>query len=353
MAPVFLLQDIIQDHILTRLPIKSLIRCRCVCKLWNSLFFNTRFALSHFKHSISQNPNDDYLITINTFQGTSRCVISLLSRTNLSESRLVKIPYPLSSNVDDIYLVGSINGLVCIVFLKGLNYYFILWNPATHYFSKTILLPRRGPVIFSYPVAYLFGFGWDFTTDDVKLIANPSSSLQLRAVVYSRKTDSWSTNVTVSKISPLNISRCRSPCVIVKGIPYWNFPRISQEIIKFDVRTNEFSRMCPFPFTQNFSLVNIDDSLGLIQYGSTSFVYGFNEEANCWSKMHSVYSSNVNVVNVPTLGSKYGGEIVLNGNENILYDRRSNQIRSIDYNNRGFSVHGSSYTPSLLSPEGV
>lgn len=353
MASAFLLEEIFRVEILPRLPVKSLIRCRCVCKSWNSLFFNKCFAKSHFNRSISQNPNDDdYLILINTFHGTSRCVVSILSRTNLSETRIQKVPYVLSSQVDDIYLVGSINGLVCMAYLKGVNYYFVLWNPATHYFSKSILLPRRCSLIFNNPIAYMFGFGWDSMTDDVKLVANPSSSIPLPALVYSCKTDKWSKSVDVSKISPSYISKCSSPCVIVKGIPYWNFPRTSRQIIKFDVRTNEFSRMSPFLyFKQSFSLVNLDDCLALIEYGRcTSFVYRFNEEANCWSKIHTVYSSNVKV---PTFTSKYGGEIVFNGKENILYDSKSNQIKSIDYNNRGYSVHGFSYEPSLLTPEGM
>ncbi|KAK1377536.1 hypothetical protein POM88_024280 [Heracleum sosnowskyi] len=186
------------------------------------------------------------------------------------------------------------------------------------------------------------------------IATNPSSSVPLPALVYSCKTNSWTTSVGVSKISPSSdIIMCRCPCVIVKGIPYWNFPRTSGDIIKFDVRTNEFSRMSPFPyFKQSFSLLSIDDCLALIEYGKcTSFVYGFNEEANCWSKIHTVNSS---IINGPLLvWRKYGGEIVFNRNKNILYDHKSNQIKSIDCNNRGYSMNGFSYTPSLLAPEGM
>lgn len=354
MASSFLLEDICRDQIMTRLPIKSLIRCRCVCKSWNFLFFDPKFARSHFVLNIPKNPSeDDYLILIKTFLGPSSCVISLISRNNLFETRINKIPYLLSSKVDEIYLIGSINGLVCFGYLKGVNYYFILWNPVTHYLSKIILLPRWGRFIYQNPIEYLFGFGWDSVKNDYKLVATPSSCSRMPpAVVYSCKTESWSTSVDISKVTPLYIGKCRAPCVVVKGIPYWNFPRNSHKIIKFDVRTDEFSRMSSFPnvYQSFISLVNINDCVGLIEYGRcSSYVYRYSEEGNYWSKVHTVYSWN-NVIEPRLMGSKYGGEIVYH-RENILYDPKSNQMKMIDYNNRGYSAHGFSYTPSLLAPE--
>lgn len=353
MAPAFNLEDMFREEILTRLPIKSLIRCRCVCKLWNSLFFDPYFTRTHFNRSISRNPdNDDYLILINTYKGTSPCVLSILSRTNLPETRIDKVPYPLSSQVDYICLVGSINGLVCIAYLSDQDYYFVLWNPATHQ-SRTILLQRQCPLQ-KYHIAYMFGFGWDSVTDDYKLIANSSHYSSLPAIVYSYKTGSWSKTVNnVNNLFPLEIGNCCYPRVVVKGIPYWNLYQ-SRVVIKFDVRTNEFSLLETAPYVREyFSLINMNDCLALREYiygSNSSQMYRFNEEGNIWTKMHTVIPCKKSE---RTTTRKYGGEILYNG-QNNLYDPKSNEIRSLAYGKeRGYSVHGFSYTPSLLALKGM
>ncbi|KAK1377538.1 hypothetical protein POM88_024282 [Heracleum sosnowskyi] len=128
----------------------------------------------------------------------------------------------------------------------------------------------------------MFGFGWDSVTDDYKLIANPSHYSSLPAIVYSYKTGSWSkTANNVNNLFPVEIGNCCYPRVVVKGIPYWNLYQ-SREVIKFDVRTNEFSLLEIAPYVREyFSLINMNDCLALREYiygSNSSQMYRFNEE---------------------------------------------------------------------------
>ncbi|KAK1365212.1 hypothetical protein POM88_040773 [Heracleum sosnowskyi] len=103
--------EILIEEILMRLPVKHLVRCRSVCKSWNSLFSDPDFIESH----LYQNPNDDYLVFNTHCQSSGASdhyyYLSIISLVNLSETRIDKFPYPRLSK--SVHLVGSINGLGC------------------------------------------------------------------------------------------------------------------------------------------------------------------------------------------------------------------------------------------------
>lgn len=248
----------------------------------------------------------------------------------------------------------------------NLNCCFVLWNPVTHQ-SKTIIIPEQC----HSPIAYLFGFGWDSMEDDYKLIAVSSYNLSLqaivyscKAIVYSCKTDSWSNNISVDNLSHLYIIKHCCTHVIVKGIPYWKL-LWSNGIIKFDVRSNEFSVLesviserslpkyagGPYQIHGNFSLINMNDHLAPIEYGvRSSHVYRLNEEGKVWSRMYTIYESCLKNINTTPY---YGGEILYNGKNN-LYDPKTNEIRTLaNSKERRYSVQGFSYIPSLLSLQGM
>uniref|UniRef100_A0A1S4B203 F-box/kelch-repeat protein At3g06240-like n=1 Tax=Nicotiana tabacum TaxID=4097 RepID=A0A1S4B203_TOBAC len=106
-------------EILSRLPVKSLLRFRCVSKYWLSLISSPEFAYTHL--GIAANS------------------------------------YPVKKPRGYVRIVGSVNGLVCLVIEEK---YFLLWNPSIRKFKK-LPDPRGGDYI-------MYGFGYDEFHDDYK-----------------------------------------------------------------------------------------------------------------------------------------------------------------------------------------
>lgn len=331
-------REIFIQEITTRLPIESLVRLRSVCKLWNSLFFDSLvFIQSNKKPSISQNPSNEYLILYNIKDSSTS--LSILSRNNLFESQIDNVPCPLSRQ-SNFSLLGSINGLVCMICIQQhASYNFVLWNPVIH-LSKKILLP----ICLN---AFLLGFGWDSVEDDYKLIA--SSARQVS--VYSFKTDCWSRNLLPDH---LLITSCYGSftSVIVKGNPYW---RQLDFIAKFDVRIGNFKSVkLPNNKHRCCNLINMNNCLGFVDCGSYGVmdVYLFNDECCLWRKMYSFSNAGNYRLDMFPMCFTYGGEILLNGKYN-LYDPKSSEIKTFGCEDNEKYVRGCSYTPSLLVLEGM
>ncbi|XP_074341821.1 F-box/kelch-repeat protein At3g23880-like [Apium graveolens] len=350
MASADLPEDRIVKEILIRVPVKSMVRFRCVCKLWNSLVSNPDFTRSQSNLSVSNNFDDDHIILNKRLPDSN---LSIISRATLSETRINKVPYPAAIHAD-MHLVGSINGLVCVVCLSSLGYYFIIWNPATQ-ISKKILLLKKSWWPFKlekdlWPC--LLGFAWDHISNDYKLIFD--TMLSLSAVAYSCKTDSWS-NVAVRWTRYWKDARW-SPSVIVKGIPYWNQ---SDEIIKFDAKINEFTYFSVPKRHVHYTLIDLNGCLGWIGYirlGQYAFqlpdVYCFDEKNRIWSKryiINIIACLSCEPLSYP-ICFKYGGEIIFD-ERNILYDLKSGEIKRLC--DPSVYLNGFSYTPSFLSLEGM
>lgn len=170
-------KDILVAEILCRLPIKSLLRFKCVSKEWYSLISDPKFALYLQKRQGEINNNNTthqrvLLLTISpdrlqSFDCLSRCITDL----NFN------FPFQSRPNV----IIGSCNGLVCMALLGSKD--FFIYNPSTRVYKK---LPD--PDI-SLGSPYLYGFGYDSSTDDYKVLAIACHRVLLK--VFSMKAFSW------------------------------------------------------------------------------------------------------------------------------------------------------------------
>lgn len=201
----------------------------------------------------------------------------------------------------------------------------------------------------------LCGFGWDSDVDDFKISFKCADSSQ--AFVYSCETNGWNEVVSV----PFSSSPCwpkyGSPSVIVKGNPYWEFFKISA-ILKFEATNNEFTYLKVPSGLQNYSLLNFNDCLARIEYGSLkdkdvyifeekSSLYVFDEECSVWSNLYTFNKMLTDYVIENSLWFKNGNEIV-----NNVYGSMSDVIGSMGYHEDEFH-HGFSYTPSLVAIQGM
>ncbi|XP_057459213.1 F-box/kelch-repeat protein At3g06240-like [Lotus japonicus] len=147
-------------EILLRLPVKSVVRLKCVCKLWLSLIFDPQFAKSHFDlaakptHHVLTSFNNGSQITSLSFEG------SLTDVSDKFPPAPCKLDVPLPS-----YGPHALRPVVCCRgFVLLANEYgrdVTVWNPTTG-------THRKLPV--TYDDRTLVGFGYDKSTDDYLLV---------------------------------------------------------------------------------------------------------------------------------------------------------------------------------------
>jgi F-box interacting protein len=198
MADRHLPQELLMD-ILSSLPVKSLLRCKCVCKDWYSLIQNPQFINNHFNH---QNNKPRQLVHHNICDiGVPGSTIPELKKTLLTffptEFVHQLVDYPINHEWFD--LIGPINGIFMVkILIDGPNQTGLaLWNPATRAFW-TIPQPNLNyqPPNIQWKDCNL-GFGWEPSTNDYKVVTFqfPSyyyaSIKEVTAAVYSLSTNSW------------------------------------------------------------------------------------------------------------------------------------------------------------------
>ncbi|KAK2425892.1 F-box/kelch-repeat protein [Trifolium repens] len=169
--------NLVEEEILCRLPVKSLLQLRCVCKSWNSLISDPRFAKKHLSMSTTRRLH--FIRNSCEHRGTiASCPLQSIFTTCCSSKKTKKqttvsinvtqLEYPsYRSDYPPHIFVGSCNGILCLAheFSVDDSFVVLLWNPSLR---KVKELPQsRYPNLSS--VSY--GFGYDFVTDNYKVVA--------------------------------------------------------------------------------------------------------------------------------------------------------------------------------------
>nr|XP_017229779.1 PREDICTED: F-box/kelch-repeat protein At3g23880-like [Daucus carota subsp. sativus]XP_017229780.1 PREDICTED: F-box/kelch-repeat protein At3g23880-like [Daucus carota subsp. sativus]XP_017229781.1 PREDICTED: F-box/kelch-repeat protein At3g23880-like [Daucus carota subsp. sativus]XP_017229782.1 PREDICTED: F-box/kelch-repeat protein At3g23880-like [Daucus carota subsp. sativus]XP_017229783.1 PREDICTED: F-box/kelch-repeat protein At3g23880-like [Daucus carota subsp. sativus]XP_017229784.1 PREDI len=356
--------EVVYWEILTRLPIKSAVRFKCVSKSWLSQISSPKFAKRHLTCNATQNPSDyDRLIA----QKENKIVI--LSHYN----ETFALPFSCRG------LVGSVRGLVCLSHDEKLS----LWNPAIHQ-SKEFTLP---PNCFDY-IEYM-GFGFDPVSNNFKVVLLSSDFRS--ASVYNSDSDSW-TNVFVPDNVHLLMKKERTfltdSMTIVKDCPYWRFITFAKAPatdttdtltptsltpMKFDAGSNDFILLPEFHFDTSvraesdafsFQLVDMNDHLTLIFYDQNSSnrmldIYSLKgEEGSCvWSRIYSIGPLDFHKRHWFVCQGFYGGEIVIEDNGMFsCFDQKRGTIKRLRTTVTTVTVTSLScfrYTPSMFFLEGM
>ncbi|XP_057418294.1 putative F-box protein At3g16210 [Lotus japonicus] len=152
-------------EILCRLPVKSLLQFRCVCKSWNSLISgDPKFARKHLRCS----PKDftrHHLIfgSTNEFLFTSSPLLSVFDDA-AAIAPSTQFDHPLNNPNPSDFIVGSCDGIVCLA-IDGR--FPLLWNPSTGRFKDLPSLENpRLPDMYT-----VFGFGYNHFADCYKVVA--------------------------------------------------------------------------------------------------------------------------------------------------------------------------------------
>lgn len=176
-------EELIIDEIFKRLPAKALVRFKCVSKRWKSIISSPQFAKLHLQFQRSfADQNQCLLISEGLFETTllifdySRYdngeIVPFYGSDRTSDDSqiydnaqtkegLAKLELGTAfSDASQIYLVGCVDGLVCLASKHDL----FLWNPAIQELRK---IPDSTPLVEDQTA---WAFGYVSSLDDYKIV---------------------------------------------------------------------------------------------------------------------------------------------------------------------------------------
>ncbi|KAK9994099.1 hypothetical protein SO802_023802 [Lithocarpus litseifolius] len=257
------LPDVIVLEILARLPVKSLLRFRCICKTWYSYVTNPSFISTHL---LCYNQDGGYVIHMPRTTVHMVClhnphsqICTVAADRTLETISEFRIPFTFQSGYP--HFVGSCNGILCITdFVTSKSKVVYLWNPSIRKFKRlpdTCLTQTQVPNV-------AHGFGYDSLNNDFKVVRislyrfRTKGMPPLEVEVYSLSSDSWKRvelgiswrpNVVFSQFN------FTLACPFVSGHLHWMIEmiegggqerRFTHMILSFDFNSEKFKEL-PLP----------------------------------------------------------------------------------------------------------
>nr|XP_015869004.2 F-box protein At3g07870-like [Ziziphus jujuba var. spinosa] len=279
-------------HILSKLPVKTLMKFKSVCKHWSNLIDSPFFAHLHSSQAIQE--TRVLLPSSSSSDGQQKCL-----KPCKDDGRFMHISLDLVSKFFEsksYYLVGSCNGLLCF---KKKSYCdidrrtggLLLFNPL-----RQQLLPLPPPSAESVSMRQ-FGFGFDSSTATYKMLSvfyneistnfddEPRYSLGAEVFTIGRSLSSSSSSSSWRAISnvPQLLPVLQDP-VFLWGAIYWVTHPLnitpetsynSKKIVAFHLGNEEFS-LIAWPSTVGFHdmchLVELRGCLCIAYYCSKDYI---------------------------------------------------------------------------------
>lgn len=239
---VTLPEDVILE-ILSRLPVKSLHRFKCVSKSWCALINDPHFMIKHLTSS-----NNHEFLLISHLDPVKWQIVSLVSSETLeTKSKHFQISYnSLNENLRFAKVLGPCNGVICLSDAKYGTIY--LWNPANQQLKnlpKSHVEPPLNAITFDICV----GFGFDNKSNEYKVLVFkhmcfPSSSTIAHAELYTLSTNKWKKVNVGEEFQPTGNLPYSSSNPSVDGIFSWfdidNY--VEKVIFSFDMKNEVFTK---------------------------------------------------------------------------------------------------------------
>ncbi|KAL8128628.1 hypothetical protein V2J09_017783 [Rumex salicifolius] len=300
----------IWSEILSRLPVKSLVRFRLVSKSWKELIDDPDFCRSHLDH-FKNNSNESQLLVV---QGWVEYCIIRCSETLKTTRRLGCLgSWDRKNNAykstatpgfnGNWHIWFSVDGLImlkCIAHV--LKTKLMLWNPSI---KKCRLIPHSHDIALDISKCVELGLGFDPLIKDYKLVrVTLHSSTVCSVEIYTVGAASWRTIAVHGKASSSwPWTACERESVYLNGCLYFisgnrEAASRSKELIAFDLSTEVF-KIANLPVYDNSapkddyhdSLVFVDGgcSLALLRFsnlGGSIWAYdnaASSSSSSCWS----------------------------------------------------------------------
>lgn len=339
--------EIVTD-ILSRLPAKSLMRFRSVCKRWYALIDSLDFVKMHFNHSQKTYRSRKLILG---FLGTF-----YVDLASLDCAHPIKPPFSTSD------ISNSCNGLILV---SGQNDSpSVIWNPFTRKYKTLPQSPVEFPPGVEIKSDYSrYGFGYDSVNDDYKVfraVEFRDSDLQwvgTEAKVYSLKSNSW------KKIDrfPYPIPRTRGWGIFANGDLH-TLITTERAIVAFDL-VSEKCHHIPLPSGllsgSRLTVVALEGSLCLhsTRKQRTDIwimkEYGVKES---WTKLLSVSPPWVDSQTLvfPIAYSDDRREVLLHLNDEkfVWFDLETKHIKEVTVQGLPFRFYAEFCIETLISPDG-
>ncbi|KAH0696858.1 hypothetical protein KY290_014277 [Solanum tuberosum] len=332
------------SNILSHLPVKTLLRFRCVCKPWRNLISKPNFIDTHLHRSSSLQPtNSPILIHTRHVKSTDH----VLSLFDSPESSVTELDNPFPFFFHEMAVVGSCNGIVCLC-KPPWGDVITLWNPMMRK-CMAVQLSKKKPLMGVHSGVSI-GLAYDSQENDFIILSllcfRVGSRVPDEVEMCSTKSFCW------KQVKNEVGFRVLGPCcnVIIKGVPYWTALvedeyGLREVLVYFDVSRKVFEKL-PMPgitVGTQWQLVDLEDSVGMLIWAKTDKynvdVWVMDDEDG-WSK-----KCNVGLVFGfdRIIGCLRNGDIVAEDENGVLllFDPVTNSVKAklcIDNAKRGSSV---------------
>ncbi|WMV36639.1 hypothetical protein MTR67_030024 [Solanum verrucosum] len=238
--------DVATD-IFSRLPVRSLLRFKCVSKLWMTLISDPYFKMKHLNNT-RNDENSQKIIVNQCYSYTDKVSLYCYSLSSIQQVEQVqKLDCPSNNKSLCHTLYCCCNGLV----LMGIFYYpdkylqLLLLNPST-----------RESILLSFPKILpkdncTWGLGYDSTSDDYKILKIDDKS---RSEILALKSGSWRlTNKHPIDVLPMLTST--DSLAFVHGAFHWLISSLTKYYVMSFSISDEVYRDIPLPeqMYSNFS----------------------------------------------------------------------------------------------------
>lgn len=355
-----LLQELI-DEILCRVPVKPLLRFRCVSKDWCSTIDSNVFIKKHLKTTIEYNTGAGLIVND---QG-GRCYVVDSGCLDGEGDDVVGVPIkdPLMNLIHGAEFFGAAKGLGCVA--KNEMNDILVFNPLTRKARKIPTAPTEFPRSFYMGETSICGFGYDHVNDDYKVVKIAHCLFRFcgfMVMVYSLKNNSWKRIQNV----PSNVNFLLKWAVFATGALYWSASKNQgnglETIVGFDLELEQFKEV-PYPgVDKKFVNVNtrimvpVGESLCIFDnypnYSIDVWLMNKNGSENPWYKAFTVKQPSPLDFEFlrPLAFSKSQTVVLLQvGNTKLMwYDLEKKTFKNVRIRGIPMNFYAYHYTESLL-----
>lgn len=341
--------------ILLKLPVKSLIRFKCVCKSWYALFEDSVFISKHLKNHKNTRLMVTYSIVNETdpFDYPLELFLLYLDETLADLSSLILDPLMPEYGTAG----GPYDGVFCII---GVNDRLTLWNPAT---KESRPVPKCRTVFPPYTKIFRtnIGFGLDPKNYEYKLVLiytlwdEKHDDLYdfSQTAVYTLSTNSW------RHFESFRSSQYHMPwdygCINLDGECYWLLELKSnghRVVLSFDLSDEIYQEIqgpC-LPQSVNAVMGLYEECISLLVLHTVESCFElWTMKGEKWTKKLTVGPSEG--MSKPLGFWKSGGFIVeTHSNQMILYDPITEEMKTFGLHSHCFQVYN--YTETLIPIKG-
>ncbi|XP_058210522.1 F-box protein At5g18160-like isoform X2 [Rhododendron vialii] len=249
-APVSELPNHILSDILSRLPLKSIFRCKRVCKAWRNVILEPYFAELHlsrsplslifYRNGNSNNNNDD---NYSSSSSSSHFEIFQLHDPPISGYRIARMKFGTEIYFPhmDIQVVASCNGLVLLSNHPSKDLV-IVCNPLR---AQRFILPKPQRLAVPYSIIG-FGFGHNPATGQYKVlryICTYTPPISLEFDIYTLGIDDEWRSLQYTAKPPTIYG---TTLVFLNGALHWIDNEKARTIFYFDIEKEQFGSF-PLP----------------------------------------------------------------------------------------------------------